>query len=75
MKRKRHEENRPAGECILAGEVLEHGVVRTPEGDYVGLPILAIKAVRPGSRVEVIVYEPVPEDPTVRDGTVGKTDD
>lgn len=74
MKRKRNEENRSTGECILAGEVLELGVVRTPEGDYVGLPILAIKAVRPGSRVEVFVYEPVPEDPPVREGTDRETD-
>lgn len=65
MSRKRTQEPpvvEPAGQVILDGTVLELSVVRTEEGDYVGFPFLAVKEVRPGARVKVIVYEPVQED-------------
>lgn len=53
----------PGGRVILDGAVLELSVVRTEDGDYTGFPFLAVKGVRPGARVKVIVYEPVQEDP------------
>lgn len=47
---------------VLEGVVKEHGVVATNDGDYLGFPFLTVKGAPIGSRIRVIVYEPVPQD-------------
>lgn len=55
---RKSERNRTSGRIVMEGKVLELGVVRTKEGHYERFQLLAMKGVRPGAIVQVIVIEP-----------------
>lgn len=55
---RKSERNRTSGRIVMEGQVLELGVVRTKEGHYERFQLLAMKGVRPGAIVQVIVIEP-----------------